>query len=73
MGQGQRPSNTASRRLALIIASMGVLWVCSNIAGSYLGWTNRIRALFDLAALAGFGWAFWIAIGIWRNRRNDKD
>ena len=73
MGQGQRPSNKASRRLALVIAGMGVLWVCSNFAGSYLGWTNRTRALFDLAALAGFGWAFWITIGIWRSRQNDKD
>lgn len=73
MGQGQGHSDAAGKRLALVIAGVGVLWVCANIAGSYLGLSNRMRALFDLVALAGFGWAFWIAIGIWRSRQSDKD
>jgi hypothetical protein len=72
-GQGQGNLNTAGKRLALVIAGVGVFWVCANVAGSYLGLSNRIRALFDLAALAGFGGALWIAIGIWRSRQNDKD
>lgn len=73
MVQEQDHSGAAGRRLALVIAGVAVFWVCANVAGSYLGLSNRMRALFDLAALAGFGWAFWIAIGIWRNRQNDKD
>jgi len=73
MTQDPGSSNTAGQRLALVIAGVGLLWVCANVAGSYLGWSNRTRALFDLAALAGFAWAFWIAIGIWRNRQSDKD
>lgn len=73
MVQGQDHSGAAGRRLALVIAGVAVFWVCANVFGSYMGLSNRTRALFDLAALAGFGWAFWIAIGIWRSRQNDKD
>ena len=28
-----------------------------NLIGAVYGWSNRTRALFDLAALAGFGFA----------------
>lgn len=73
MVQKQGNFGAAGQRLALVIAGVAVFWVCANVAGSYLGLSNRARALFDLAALAGFGWAFWIAIGIWRSRQNDKD
>lgn len=72
MEQDQGTSKTG-QRLALLIAGIGVLWVCSNLLGSYLELSNRTRALFDLFALAGFGWALWIAIGIWRSSQSDKD
>lgn len=72
MTQNHDHTTRAGQRLALVIAGVGVAWVCANIAGSQLGWSNRTRALFDLAALAGFGWAFWIAIGIWRERRKNE-
>ncbi|MBT6266969.1 MAG: DUF5337 domain-containing protein [Tateyamaria sp.] len=61
------------KRLALVIALIAVLWVFANIIGVYLGLPNRLSALFDLAALAGFGSTFWIAIKIWRHRQKDKD
>jgi len=40
--------------------------------GSQYGWSNRTRAIFDLAALAGFGFALWKTFQLWRLRRNDK-
>ena len=58
----------AGRRLALIIAGVGIFWILAIAAGSALGWTPRTQALFDLIALAGFGWAGWEAIRLWRIR-----
>ena len=72
MTQNQSHASKAGQRLALVIAGIGVAWICANFAGAQLGWSNRTQALFDLAALAGFGWAIWIAIGIWRERQKDK-
>lgn len=60
------------QRIALVIAAIALLWVLSSSLGSYLGWSNRTLALFDLIALAGFGWALWMTYGIWRARQNDK-
>jgi len=67
-----KDTNRAGQRTALLIAAVGVLWIAANFAGSYLGWSNRTQALFDLAALAGFGLALWHVFNIWRKRRNDK-
>ena len=55
--------------MALVIAGTGLLWVLANLLGAEYGWSNRTRALFDLLALAGFGAALWIAIGLWRARK----
>jgi hypothetical protein len=41
--------------------------------GGALDWSQRTRALFDLAALAGFGLALWMIIGLWRDRQKNKD
>lgn len=60
------------QRIALVIAAIALLWVLTSSLGSYLGWSNRTLALFDLIALAGFGWALWMTYGIWRTRQNDK-
>lgn len=62
----------AGQRVALIVAATGVLWVLANLAGAEYGWPNRIRALFDLAALAGFGFALWQTYQLWRARQNDR-
>ncbi|MEL6099936.1 MAG: DUF5337 domain-containing protein [Pseudomonadota bacterium] len=72
MSDGQDSTTKAGQRLALVIAGVALAWIALNFVGSQMGWSNRTRAFFDLAALAGFGWAFWIAIGIWRSRQKDE-
>ena len=62
----------AGQRIALLIAGTGVLWVLAYMAGAYFNWSNRVFALVDLAAVAGFGAALWLTINLWRARRNDK-
>ena len=64
-------SAKAGRRTALVLAGTGVFWIVMTFLGSKFGWSNRTRALFDLFALAGFGWALWMTIDIWRKRQND--
>ncbi|QFS82175.1 hypothetical protein FIU97_05230 [Roseivivax sp. THAF40] len=61
------------RRIALIIAGTGVLWIASTAIGVSQGWSVRTQSLFDLAALAGFGWALWMIYELWRDRQKDKD
>lgn len=69
---GESIQARAGQRVALIVAATGVLWVMANLVGAEYGWPNRIRALFDLAALAGFGFALWQTYQLWRVRQNDK-
>lgn len=69
MADNHGSSNKDGQRLALVIAGVGVAWVLANVVGSEMGLSNRTRALFDLAALAAFGWAIWVAIKLWRNRQ----
>lgn len=59
----------AGQRVALFLAGVGLFWIIATFAGSQLGLTPRLRVLFDLFALAGFGWALWMTIGLWRNRQ----
>lgn len=61
------------RGIALIIAGVGVVWIIATTLGAYLDWSQRTRALFDLAALAGFGVAIWKLVGQLRARNEDKD
>ena len=62
---------TGGQRIALLIAGAGVFWILANIAGAYWGWSNRVHALFDLIALAGFGLALWHVYLLWRESRDD--
>ena len=62
----------AGRRAAVVIAATALFWVLASFLGSQLGLSNRIRALFDLIALAGFGYALWMTYHVWRLRRADK-
>lgn len=61
------------RGIALTIAGVGVIWVLATALGAQLDWSQRTRAFFDLAALAGFGFAIWKLVGQLRARRDDKD
>ena len=60
------------QRAALFLAGVGLFWVLATWAGGALGLPMRVRALFDLIALAGFGWALWMTFQVWRDRRHDK-
>lgn len=62
----------AGQRVALILAGTGVMWIIATWAGSEFGWSIRARAFFDLAALAGFGFALWQTFQLWRRRQNDR-
>ncbi len=61
------------RRIALLIAGIGVAWIAVTALGAALDWSQRLRAFFDLAALAGFGYALWQIYGLWRDRQEHKD
>lgn len=61
------------RIIALIIAAVGIGWILATALGQSMGWSQRVRALFDLAALAGFGFAIWMIYGLWRLRQQHKD
>lgn len=71
----KRPEDTQRRGrfIGLMIAAIGVFWVLATEIGGQYGWSQRTRAFFDLAALAGFGMAMWMIYGLWRDRRKDKD
>ncbi|MDJ0823294.1 MAG: DUF5337 domain-containing protein [Paracoccaceae bacterium] len=70
-----RNSQTARRGrvIALIIAGTGLFWIIATALGGALDWSQRTRALFDLAALAGFAMAIWMIFGLWRDRQKHKD
>lgn len=70
--QSQDNSSKAGQRVALLIAGLGVFWLCANLAGIYFGWPNRVGVLFDLVVLAGFGAALWNVIKLWRARQSDR-
>lgn len=70
MAKDTGKSTKAGQRLALVIAGTGLAWILANLLGAHFGWPNRTRALFDLIALAGFAWAIFVAIGIWRQRQS---
>lgn len=70
MAQDPDAQKKAGQRLALVIAGTGIAWVLANMMGAHFGWSNRTRALLDLIALAGFAWAIFVAIGIWRTRQD---
>ncbi len=56
--------------MALLIAGTGLIWLLVNLVGSEYGWSGRVLAFFDLAALAAFGAAIVMAIGLWRARKD---
>ncbi|MCO4842202.1 MAG: DUF5337 domain-containing protein [Yoonia sp.] len=72
MSQNQNISS-AGQRAAIVMAGTGIFWICATFAGEKLGLPLRTRALFDLVALAGFGFALYLTFKLWRDRRHDKD
>ena len=70
---GKTPEAKAGQRIALIMAGTGVFWVLATALAAEYAWPNRVIALFDLAALAGFGFALFKTYQLWRARRAGKD
>ncbi len=57
------------RVAALVIAGTAIFWVGALFIGGKLELSQRMLALFDLIALAGFIFAFALIWQIWRARR----
>jgi hypothetical protein len=69
---GKTHEGRSGQRVALIVAGTGVFWVMANLFGAEYDWPIRVRAFFDLAALAGFGFALWQTFQMWRARQHDQ-
>jgi hypothetical protein len=59
------------RRAGRVIAGTGMLWVLFGLIAQKEGFTQQVRLIFDLVALAGFGLAFWLIWLSWRAGRED--
>lgn len=70
---GSKDLDRQGRVIALTVAGIALGWLAMTAIGGALGWTQHTRLLFDLAALAGFGWAIWMIYGLWRERQKHKD
>ena len=70
---GSKDLDRRGRVIALTIAGIALGWLAMTAIGGSLGWTQHTRLFFDLAALAGFGWAIWMIYGLWRERQEHKD
>ena len=64
--------NLKGRRLALFMAGVGLFWILFTEIGNQYEWTQRTRALFDLVALAGFGFGLWQGFKMWQDRKSDE-
>ncbi len=60
------------RQAALMIAGTAVFYILTTLIGGWMGLSNRTMLLFNLVALAGFIWAFWMIFQIWRMRQNNQ-
>lgn len=59
-----------SRTVAVVIATTTIIWLGGQWLGRELGFAGRYSLLIDLAALAGFIWAFVVTFRMWRARRD---
>ena len=57
------------RRIALVIAAAGILWVLIQALGGHFVWPPKYILLVDLSAAAAFVWAMVAAWRIWRRRQ----
>lgn len=70
---GPQDLTRKGKTVALVIATTALVWVLALALGDQYGWSQRLLALFDLAALAGFAFGLWLLFGLWRLRRTNKD
>ena len=63
----------SGRLAAIVMVATGLFWMATTWMGSQMGLSMRTRALFDLMALAGFGYALWLTWRTWRMRQDDSN
>lgn len=61
------------RRAALVIVGAMLFWLGALYVGREMGWDQRLALVFDLVALVALAYAVWMAFGIYRVRRAEKD
>lgn len=59
------------RQAAIVLVVTGLFWILTTWMGARMGLDNRTRGLFDLIALAGFGYALWLTWQVWRMRSDE--
>ena len=74
MSSNPKPNARArqGRLASLAIVLTAVFWMAATWAGGYWDWPQRVRALFDLLALAGFAFALILTFRIWRQSQKDE-
>ena len=60
------------RQAALVIAGTAVFWILATLIGDKEGFSQGLRLVFDLLALAGFVFAFWLIFQYWRARQDNQ-
>ncbi len=66
------PAGQKGRQAALVIAGTALAWVLFGLIAEKEGFSQEFRLIFDLLALAGFLFAFWLIFQIWRQRQNGQ-
>lgn len=72
MSDREEETARKGRMSAMVIAGTGVFWILATLIGGQMGLQERMRALFDLMAAAGFVWALVLIYQIWRARRSNQ-
>jgi Family of unknown function (DUF5337) len=65
----RRQMRTAS--IVILVTMVG--WMGASFIGGRIGLPTRFAFLFDLAALAAFGWALVVIFQVWRARQQTED
>jgi hypothetical protein len=63
-----RQQGVQARLAATVMAGTMLLWMGAQWLGGQMGWEARFVFLFDVMALAAFGWALVLTWRLWRSR-----
>ena len=63
------PAGRKGRQAALVIAGTSIFWILTTLIADKEGFSQSTRLVFDLVALAGFLFAFWLIYQLWRDRQ----
>lgn len=62
----------STRRASVVLVGSALFWILAITIGAEYAFSNRVSALLDLIALAGFGTGLWLTYKVWRARQNGK-